>query len=40
MPVSRPAVLVVDPESSRRRELARGLAAYGYETPAALAGGS
>src|SRR5260370_27214844 len=27
----RPAVLVVDPEASRRRELARGLTSLGYE---------
>jgi len=29
--VSRPAVLVVDPESSRRREIATGLTEFGYE---------
>ena len=29
--MSRPSVLVVDPEASRRRELARGLSGFGYE---------
>jgi CheY-like chemotaxis protein len=34
--MARPALLVVDPDSSRRRELARGLSGYGYEVVPAI----
>ena len=34
--MARPAVLVVDPESSRRRDLSRGLSAAGYEVVPAV----
>jgi hypothetical protein len=34
--VPRPAVLVVDPEAPRRKELARGLAELGYEVVPAI----
>jgi DegV family protein with EDD domain len=34
--VPRPAVLVVDPESSRRKELSHGLTAFGYEVVPAV----
>jgi DegV family protein with EDD domain len=36
--MSRPAVLVVEPESTRRRELSRGLSASGYEVVPAVDG--
>src|ERR1700687_1053824 len=32
----RPAVLVVDPQASRRKELSRGLASLGYEVVTAI----
>jgi DegV family protein with EDD domain len=34
--MARPALLVVDPDSSRRRELAHGLSAFGYEVVPAV----
>jgi DegV family protein with EDD domain len=34
--MARPALLVVDPDSSRRRELARGLSSFGYEVVPAV----
>ncbi|HZF10611.1 MAG TPA: DegV family protein [Thermoanaerobaculia bacterium] len=34
--MARPALLVVDPDSSRRRELARGLSGFGYEVVPAV----
>jgi hypothetical protein len=36
-PMARPAPLVVDPDSSRRRELSRGLSGFGYEVVPLLA---
>src|SRR5437764_7720181 len=34
--MARPTVLVVDPETSRRREIAHGLTAFGYEVVPAV----
>jgi len=34
--MARPALLVVDPDSSRRRELSRGLSGFGYEVVPAV----